>query len=206
MNEYRRTNTTVSLINYHFIFCPRYRRKIFLIPNIEVKFKALVKEKCKELNIEIIAIECDKDHTHMFLNCLPTFSPSDIMQNIKGYTSKTLREELVELQKMPSLWTRSYFVSTAGNVCSETIKKYVESQKNKILEREVSTLSNFILTLELNTEKYQEDILNKRLEISRNIYNGCLGELFKRYNTMKQSKEYQRVCKMPKGKERNRVS
>ena len=116
MNEYRRTNTTVSLINYHFIFCPRYRRKIFLIPNIEVKFKALVKEKCKELNIEIIAIECDKDHTHMFLNCLPTFSPSDIMQSIKGYTSKILREEFVELQKMPSLWTRNYFVSTAGNV------------------------------------------------------------------------------------------
>ena len=131
MNKYRRTNTTVSLINYHFIFCPRYRRKIFLIPNVEVRFKTLVKEKCKELNIEIIAIECDKDHTHMFLNCLPTFSPSDIMQSIKGYTSKILREEFVELQKMPSLWTRSYFVSTTGNVCSETIKKYVESQKTR---------------------------------------------------------------------------
>ena len=131
MNEYRRTNTAVSLINYHFIFCPRYRRKIFLIPNVEVRFKTLVKEKCKELNIEIIAIECDKDHTHMFLNCLPTFSLSDIMQSIKGYTSKILREEFVELQKMPSLWTRNYFVSTAGNVCSETIKKYVESQKTR---------------------------------------------------------------------------
>jgi len=30
---------------------------------------------------------------------------------------------------MPSLWTRNYFVSTADNVCSETIQKYVESQK-----------------------------------------------------------------------------
>ena len=35
------------------------------------------------------------------------------------------------LTKMPSLWTRSYFVSTAGNVCSETIKKYVENQKTR---------------------------------------------------------------------------
>lgn len=124
-SNYRHTNTTVSLINYHFVFCPRYRRKIFLISKVEKRFKTLVKEKCKELNIEIIAIECDKDHTHMFLNCLPTFSPSDIMQSIKGYTSKILREEFVKLQKMPSLWTRNYFVSTAGNVCSETIKKYV---------------------------------------------------------------------------------
>ena len=130
-NNYRHTDTTVSLINYHFVFCPRYRRKIFLISNVERRFKELVKIKCKELEIEIIAIECDKDHSHMFLNCPPALSPSGIMQQIEGYTSKILREEFVELSKMPGLCTRSYFVSTAGNVCSETIKKYVESQKKR---------------------------------------------------------------------------
>ena len=83
------------------------------------------------MEIEIIAIECDKDHTHMFLNCLPTLSPSDIMQKIKGITSRALRDEFSELKKMPSLWTRNYFVSTTGNVCSETIKKYVENQKKR---------------------------------------------------------------------------
>ena len=92
-NKYRHTNTTVSLINYHFVFCPRYRRKIFLISNVERRFKELVKIKCKELEIEIIAIECDKDQTDMFLNGLPTLSTSEIMQQKKGYTSKILREE-----------------------------------------------------------------------------------------------------------------
>ena len=130
-NKYRKTKTTVSLINYHFVFCPRYRRKIFLIPNVEERFKHMVKYICEEMDIEIIAIECDKDHTHIFLNCLPTLSPSDIMQKIKGVTSRVLREEFPELKKMPSLWTRSYFVSTAGNVSSETIKKYVENQKTR---------------------------------------------------------------------------
>lgn len=130
-NIYRKTNTTVSLINYHFIFCPRYRRKIFLISGVEERFKVLVKSIGEEMEISIIAIECDKDHVHMLLNCLPTQSPSDIMQKIKGATSKILREEFQELNKMPSLWTRNFFVSTAGNVCSETIKKYVESQKTR---------------------------------------------------------------------------
>ncbi len=130
-NKYRKTKTTVSLINYHFVFCPRYRRKIFLIPNVEERFKHMVKYICEEMDIEIIAIECDKDHAHIFLNCLPTLSPSDIMQKIKGVTSRVLREEFPELKKMPSLWTRSYFVSTAGNVSSETIKKYVENQKTR---------------------------------------------------------------------------
>lgn len=68
----------------------------------------------------------------------------------------------------------------------------------------MNTLSNFILTFKLDTEKYQEDILNKRLEISRQIYNSCLGYLYKRYNHMKESKEYRKVIKMTKGKERNK--
>ena len=131
LNEYRRTKTTVSLINYHFVFCPRYRRKIFLNSKVEERFKMLVQEICDELEIEIIAMECEKDHVHLFLNTLPTFSPTDIMAKIKGVTSKKLREEFSHLQHLPSLWTRSYFVSTVGNVSSETIRRYVENQKTR---------------------------------------------------------------------------
>lgn len=131
MNEYRRTNTTVSLINYHFVFCPRYRRKIFLRTDVEKRFKELVHEICEELGIVMVALECDQDHTHMFLNALPTLSPADIMAKIKGVTSKKIREEFSHLKHLPSLWTRSYFVSTAGNVSSETIKRYVEQQKKR---------------------------------------------------------------------------
>lgn len=85
----------------------------------------------EELNIKIITLECDKDHTHMFLEAPPTLSPADIMAKIKGETSKQLREEFSHLSHLPSLWTRSYFVSTAGNVSSETIKRYVEQQKTR---------------------------------------------------------------------------
>lgn len=87
----------------------------------------------------------------------------------------------------------------------QTIEGYIESQKARYLEGEVNTMSTFILTLPLKTEKYQEDVLNKRLEIARQMYNACLGELFKRYHTMQQSKEYQKVCKMDKGKDRNKA-
>ena len=131
LNEYRRTKTTVSFIHYHFVFCPRYRRKIFLNSQVEERFKTLVQEICDELEIEVIAMECDQDHVHLFLNTLPTFSPTDIMAKIKGVTSKKLREEFPHLQHLPSLWTRSYFVSTAGNVSSETIRRYVENQKKR---------------------------------------------------------------------------
>lgn len=74
-------------------------------------------------------MECDKDHAHLFLACSPIQSPAWVMKEIKGCTGRTLRKEIKKLSRMQNLWTRSYFVSTAGEVSSETIKKYVEIQK-----------------------------------------------------------------------------
>ena len=130
-NEYRKSKTTVSLINYHFVFCPRYRRKIFNDSFVDTRFKEIVSDICKENDWKILAIETDVDHCHLFLNVQPTFSPSDIMKMIKGITSRRLKEEFEHLNKMPSVWTRSFFVSTAGNVSSETIKRYVENQRTR---------------------------------------------------------------------------
>ena len=47
-----------------------------------------------------------------------------------------------------------------------------------------STTPTYILTLELDTQKYQEDILNKRLEIARHISNSLTSKVLKRYNLM----------------------
>ena len=65
-------------------------------------------------------------------------------------------------------------------------------------------MSNFVLTLPLNTEKFQEDILDKNFEKCRKIYNSCISELHKRYNHMRKSKAYQANCKY-KGKDRNKI-
>ena len=130
-NEYKHTKTTVSLINYHFVFCPRYRRKIFNIDGVEQRFKELTISKCAECGIEILALECHVDYVHIFVSVLPTMSIPQIMQQIKGATSCELREEFPQLNAMPSLWTRSYFVSTAGNVSPEAIKWYVDTQKTR---------------------------------------------------------------------------
>ena len=67
-----------------------------------------------------------------------------------------------------------------------------------------SKTSSYILTLQLKTEKFQEDELNKRFEKCRKIYNSCITELFKRYNHMTESKDYRKNCKS-KDKDRNKV-
>lgn len=130
-NEYKRTATTVSLINYHIVFCPRYRRKIFDIPGVEDRFKQLTQAECARRNIDILAMECHVDHVHMFVSVYPQLSIPDMMKYIKGATSHALRDEFAQLSFMPSLWTRSYFISTAGNVSAETIEWYVRTQKTR---------------------------------------------------------------------------
>lgn len=130
MNKLKRTRA-VSMINYHFVFCPRYRRKIFNIQGVEDRFKELVRELCSEIGIDILAMECHIDHVHLFVQGLPNQSPADLIFKIKGTTSHAIRREFPQLSRMPSLWTRSYFVSTAGNISAQTIQNYVESQKTR---------------------------------------------------------------------------
>ena len=55
------------MVRYHFVFCPRYRRKIFLIPGVEERFKELVRQICQEKELDILAMECDKHHVHLFV-------------------------------------------------------------------------------------------------------------------------------------------
>ena len=128
--EYRHKNTSVTLINYHFVWCPRRRRKV-LKGLIEQRLKVLIHEACQDSDLIVVALEVMPDHVHAFLNCPPTIPPSQVMHKIKGYTARYLRQEFTELLKMPSMWTRSYFCSTAGNVSSATVERYIAQQKTR---------------------------------------------------------------------------
>lgn len=118
------------MINYHLVFCPRYRRKIFLGPGVEARFKELVRQICEQNKFDIIAMECQVDHCHLFVNVPPTISAAKAVQIIKSNTSRLLMSEFQELSKMRTVWTRSYFASTAGTVSGDIIQKYIEAQKD----------------------------------------------------------------------------
>ena len=126
---YVSSQTSVHFMNYHFVWCPKYRRKV-IIGAVEKRLRELLAEKSQELNCEILALETMPDHVHIFIQATPLLAPNRIVAGLKGYTSRKLREEFPHLtSSMSTLWTRSYFVSTHGHVSSEAIKKYIEEQK-----------------------------------------------------------------------------
>ena len=54
----------------------------------------------------------------------------------------------------------------------------------------MNIVANFIVEFPLKTEKYQEDILDKRFEIGRQIYNSLVNVTQKRYKEMIKTKKY----------------
>lgn len=121
---------TKSELKYHIVWCTKYRRKV-LTESIQEHLKILILEKTKELNYKIEAMETMEDHIHVFIQASSKDSVHRIVSQLKGYTSFKLRELFPELKsRLPCLWTRSYYAGTIGYVSEQTIKKYIENQKN----------------------------------------------------------------------------
>jgi putative transposase len=128
--EYRHTTTSVSLINYHLVWCPKRRRRV-LVNAVQARLDAMIHEVAAELDCTVLALESIPDHLHLFISAPPTWAPQQLVRRIKGRSSRVLRQDFPHLRRLPSLWTRSYFVSTAGNVSSQAIHRYIAEQRTR---------------------------------------------------------------------------
>lgn len=86
---------------------------------------------CGLVNVEILEMEVMPDHVHLLLEVDPQYGIHKVIKQIKGRSSKILRDEFPWLKsRLPSLWTNSYFVSTVGGAPLSVIKQYIENQKH----------------------------------------------------------------------------
>jgi putative transposase len=125
--DYAHEGHTVHLVVYHIIWCPKRRRKV-LEGVVRNRLGQIIGEVAAENGWEIIRLAIQPDHVHLVIRANPNTLPSDIPRRMKGRSSHLLREEFPHLLKLPSLWTRSFLLSTAGNVSQETVQKYIERQ------------------------------------------------------------------------------
>jgi putative transposase len=127
--DYQRDEHRVHLIVYHLVWTPK-RRKAILVGSVADDCRALIERKCEERGWAILQLAVQPDHVHLFVRAWPETSASEIVRQCKGLTSRELRAKYPDLKRrLPSLWTRSFFSATAGNVSQETIQKYIAAQK-----------------------------------------------------------------------------
>lgn len=127
MNNYIKNNKVIYLTQYHIIWCPKYRKNI-LIDSIKNRLQNIILDVCNELNAEIKALEIMPNHIHLFVSYTYKEPINKLIKKLKGVSSNILRKEFPQLKKMPTLWSRSFFVASIGQVSEETIKKYIEEQ------------------------------------------------------------------------------
>jgi len=131
--DYRKTSHAVYDLKYHLVWITKYRKKV-LRGQIAIRLRELIKQTCATLDVYIESGHVAVDHVHLLVSVPPQVSVSDLMQRLKGRSSRKMLEEFGELRRQfwgQHLWARGYFAASSGNVTDEIIKQYIESQGEK---------------------------------------------------------------------------
>jgi len=129
----RNTNHCVYNINYHIVFCPKYRHKV-IKDDVAKALKNIVQEICATYRYDLIQMEAMPDDVHIFLSASPTVAPTEIVKRLKSITANKIFSMFPGLKRRyfwgSGLWSRGYYIGTAGNASAETIRRYIEVQKS----------------------------------------------------------------------------
>lgn len=125
----------VYSIQYHIVWCVKYRHKI-LTSQVENKLIEILNTVADCENFQILECNTDKDHVHLLIDCSPQHYIPNIIQKLKGVSSRLLMKEfgMVLKKKLHGghLWNPSYFVETVSENTEEQIRKYIKNQKEKV--------------------------------------------------------------------------
>ena len=131
--SYRKTSHSVYDLKYHIVWVTKYRYQV-LGGGIGVRSRDIIRQICDSLDVQIVTGHVSVDHVHLLVSVSPTLSVSDLVQRLKGASSRKLLQEYTELRKRywgRHLWARGYFAVSTSNVTDEIIRQYIESHNDK---------------------------------------------------------------------------
>jgi putative transposase len=108
--EVRRGNHTVYTINYHFVWCPKYRYAVLDL--IERSLERSIRGVSEQYGYDILSLHISPDHVHLFLSAHPKHAPSEIVRTIKSVTAREMWEQHEPLLEQMfwggGFWGRSF--------------------------------------------------------------------------------------------------
>ena len=125
-----RLSSAVYDLNYHIVWCPKYRLDI-LTGEVKEFLHDQVLTIAETKGYEVLALEIMPDHVHLFISATPSDSPTEIVKVFKGVTALRIFKKFPDLKRRlwrNRLWSPSYYIATHGVASIETIQKYIESQ------------------------------------------------------------------------------
>lgn len=124
----------VYSIQYHIVWCVKYRHKI-ITPKIEKSLMEILNKISFDNEFTILEINTDLDHIYLLIDCKPQHYIPNIIKALKGVSARLLMLEYgAELKKKlwgGHLWNPSYFIATVSENTEEQIRNYIKNQKQK---------------------------------------------------------------------------
>jgi len=133
MKQITHARTAIYNVNYHFVWCVKYRRRV-LTGDVETRLKALLHDIASEKGFTIKSLEVMPDHVHVFVSAHPKIAPGYIYKILKGISGRKLFMEFPGLKSRlwkGHLWNPATYTETIGHISEDTVLKYIEAQKNK---------------------------------------------------------------------------
>ena len=116
-------------LQFHVVWITKYRKKI-LVGKIASRLKVLLMQGCSVKGITIIKGNIQPEHVHLLISIPPSLSIAQVMQYLKGRSSKKLQEEFSWSKRQfcgQHMWATGYFCTSVGKVTQDTIIEYIES-------------------------------------------------------------------------------
>ena len=131
VKKYKSKNGNMFSCQYHVVWCPKYRRKV-LEDDIAEYLENYIVELGEQMDYDILDMDIQPDYVHLLIDANPNIGIGSVVKKIKYQSALALRTEFPELKsRLPSLWTRNMFVSTAGTADTVDIQAYLDEQKGK---------------------------------------------------------------------------
>ena len=127
--------------NYHIVFAPKYRRKVFFNQK-RLEIGAILRSLCEWKGVEILEAEVCPDHIHMLVSIPPKLSVSGFMGYLKGKSSILIYQKYANLKfkyRNREFWCRGYYVDTVGKN-KKAMKEYIANQLKQDKEMEQMTI------------------------------------------------------------------
>ena len=124
---------TTHRLRYHIVILPKYRKRV-LKGKIATRIKQLFFQACQVNKWWIDELNVQSDHVHMLIQTKPRESVSEVVQLLKGGSSKVIRLEFPDLEEYlwgDSFWSDGYFAETVGVVNESIIKDYIKNQHDE---------------------------------------------------------------------------
>lgn len=121
---------SVYALQYHLVQVVKYRKKVLEDGVIDL-LKQKIREISESFEVDVLNLECDRDHFHMIFKAKPTLDIPRYINAVKTITSREIQRKFPEVRKQlwgSVFWSPSYFLATTGQVTLDVLKKYVEGQ------------------------------------------------------------------------------